>query len=176
MIGIYSSYIMRQEENNRNWNKVLSMPVSKNLVFIAKLVQVFSMILFSEIWICTLFVISGKVIGLTSAIPWVKLMIWCLFGTLGGTVIAAIQLMISLFIKSFALPVGIALGGGLSGLVFLAKHLGHIWPYSLMAYGMNSNAPQELLESGYVWFVVICIVYIVLFMTISSMILSRRDI
>lgn len=41
MIGIYSSYIMRQEENNRNWNKVLSMPVSKNLVFIAKLVQVF---------------------------------------------------------------------------------------------------------------------------------------
>lgn len=176
MIGIYSSYIMRQEENNRNWNKVLSMPVSKNLVFIAKLVQVFSMILFSEIWICTLFVISGKVIGLTSAIPWVKLMIWSLFGTLGGTVIAAIQLMISLFIKSFALPVGIALGGGLSGLVFLAKHLGHIWPYSLMAYGMNSNAPQELLESGYVWFVVICIVYIVLFMTISSMILSKRDI
>ena len=176
MIGIYSSYIMRQEENNRNWNKVLSMPVSRNLVFIAKLVQVFSMILFSEIWICTLFVISGKVIGLTSAIPWVKLMIWCLFGTLGGTVIAAIQLMISLFIKSFALPVGIALGGGLSGLVFLAKHLGHIWPYSLMAYGMNSNAPQELIESGYVWFVVICIVYIVLFMTISSMILSRRDI
>lgn len=176
MVGIYSSYIMRQEENNRNWNKVLSMPVSKNLVFIAKLVQVFSMILFSEIWICTLFVISGKVIGLTSAIPWVKLMIWSLFGTLGGTVIAAIQLMISLFIKSFALPVGIALGGGLSGLVFLAKHLGHIWPYSLMAYGMNSNAPQELLESGYVWFVVICIVYIVLFMTISSMILSKRDI
>ena len=45
-----------------------------------------------------------------------------------------------------------------------------------MAYGMNSNAPQELLESGYVWFVVICIVYIVLFMTISSTILSRRDI
>lgn len=176
MIGIYSSYMMHQEENNRNWNKVLSMPVSRNLVFIAKLVQVFFMIFFSEIWICALFVISGKVIGLTSAIPWGKLVIWCLFGTLGGTVIAAIQLMISLFIKSFALPVGIALGGGLSGLVFLAKHLGHIWPYSLMAYGMNSNAPQELIESGYVWFVVICIVYIVLFMMISSMILSRRDI
>ena len=59
MIGIYSSYIMRQEENNRNWNKVLSMPVSKNLVFIAKLIQVVFMIFLSEIWICTLFVISG---------------------------------------------------------------------------------------------------------------------
>lgn len=114
--------------------------------------------------------------GLTSAILWGKLVIWYLFGTLGGTVIAAIQLMISLFIKSFALPVGIALGGGLSGLVFLAKHLGHIWRYSLMAYGMNSNAPQELLESGYAWFVVICIVYIVRFMTISSTMLSWRDV
>ena len=51
---------MRQEENNRNWNKVLSMPVSKNLVFIAKLIQVVFMIFLSEIWICTLFVISGK--------------------------------------------------------------------------------------------------------------------
>ena len=63
------------------------------------------------------------------------------------------------FIKSLALPVGISLGGGLSAMVFLAKHLGHIPPYSLMAYGMNSSAPQELIKSGYVSFVVICIVY-----------------
>ena len=94
MIGIYSSYIMRQEENNRNWNKVLSMPVSKNLVFIAKLIQVVFMIFLSEIWICTLFVISGKVIGLTSAIQCDKLITWCLFGTLGGSVMASLQLMI----------------------------------------------------------------------------------
>ena len=66
--------------------------------------------------------------------------------------------------------------GTCPGLVFLAKHLGHIWPYSLMAYGMNSNAPQELLESGYVCFVVICIVYIAIFMITSSTILSKRDI
>lgn len=176
MIGIYSSYIMRQEENNRNWNKVLSMPVSKNLVFIAKLIQVVFMIFLSEIWICTLFVISGKVIGLTSAILCDKLITWCLFGTLGGSVMASLQLMISLFIKSFALPVGISLGGGLSGMVFLAKHLGHIWPYSLMAYGMNSNAPQELIKSGYMSFVIICIVYIAIFMITSSTILSKRDI
>ena len=176
MIGIYSSYIMRQEENNHNWNKVLSMPVSKNLVFIAKLIQVVFMIFLSEIWICTLFVISGKVIGLTSAIPCDKLITWCLFGTLGGSVMASLQLMISLFIKSFALPVGISLGGGLSGMVFLAKHLGHIWPYSLMAYGMNSNAPQELIKSGYMSFVIICIVYIAIFMITSSTILSKRDI
>ena len=89
---------------------------------------------------------------------------------------ASAQLLISLFIKSFALPVGISLAGGLSGLVFLAKELGHIWPYSLMAYGMNSNAPQELIESGYAWFVAICIIYILIFTLISSAVITKRDI
>lgn len=147
MIGIYCSYIMRQEENNRNWNKVLTMPVSKNNIFIVKLICTSFMILISEFWIAILFILSGKIVGISSAIPINKLIVWCLFGTLGGIVMASIQLMLSLFIKSFALPIALALAGGLSGLVFLAKNLGHIWPYSLMAYGMNSNAPQELVKT-----------------------------
>ena len=128
MIGIYCSYIMRQEENNRNWNKVLTMPVSKNNIFIVKLICTSFMILISEFWIAILFILSGKIVGISSAIPINKLIVWCLFGTLGGIVMASIQLMLSLFIKSFALPIALALAGGLSGLVFLAKNLGHIWP------------------------------------------------
>lgn len=87
--------------------------------------------------VCTLFVISGKVIGLTSAIPCDKLITWCLFGTLGGSVMASLQLMISLFIKSFALPVGISLGGGLSGMVFLAKHFRAY--LALFTYGIRNE-------------------------------------
>lgn len=176
MIGIYCSYIIHEEENNRNWNKVLTMPVSRGMIFISKLICASFMVLLSEIWIGVLFVISGKVAGISSAVPFGELIIWCLFGTLGGMVIASIQLMISLFIKNFALPVGIALGGGLSGLVFLAKNLGHIWPYSLMAYGMNSNSPQKLLETGYIPFIVTCILYIIIFMMINNTILNKRDI
>lgn len=176
MIGIYCSYIMHQEETHRCWNKMLAFPVSRNLIFIAKLLCAAFMIFLSEVWICILYVLSGKIIGMTSAPPVDKIIVWCLLGTLGGIVMASIQLMLSLFIKNFALPVAIALLGGLSGLLFLAKHLGHVWPYSLMAYGMNSNAPQELPETGYPAFVAICIAYIAVFMLISSLILSRRDI
>ena len=88
---------------------------------------------------------------------------------------ASIQLLLSLFIRSFALPVGIALAGGLSGLLFLAQGLGHIWPYSLMAYGMNSNSPQELLASGYAQFMLICLVYIAVVVFASSLVISRRE-
>ena len=147
--------------SRQTWlNKTLTMPVPKSEIFLAKLITVTFMILISEIWIGALLVISGKIIGMTAALPFKDIMIWCLFGTLGGMVMAAVQLVISMFIKSFALPIGISLVGGISGLVFLAKNLGHIWPYSLMAYGMNSNSPQQMLESGYIQFVLICIVYI----------------
>lgn len=176
LLGVYCSYIMHEEENNRNWNKVLTMPVNRNMVFVSKLLTAGSMILLSEIWIGVLFVISGKVIGMTTPVPFDKIIIWCLLGTLGGMVMASVQLMISLFIKNFALPIGIALGGGMSGILFLAKNLGHIWPYSLMAYGMNSNAPQKLIGNGYLQFVIICVVYIALFTIVSNFILSKRDI
>lgn len=176
MIGVYCSYIMRQEQNNHNWNKVLTMPVSRSMVFFAKLIMISLMILLSEIWIGVLFIISGKIAGITAALPVKELILWCLFGTLGGMVMASVQLLISLFLKSFALPVGIALAGGISGLVFLAKDLGHIWPYSLMAYGMNSNSPQQIMESGYLPFVITCILFITVFTLAGSVILKRRDI
>lgn len=176
LLGVYCSYLMHMEHNNNNWNKVLTFPVSRSLVFVSKLITVSAMLLLTELWIGVLFIVSGKLVGLPSPAPYSELIIWCLFGTLGGMVMASIQLMISLFIRSFALPVGIALGGGLSGLVFLAKKLGHIWPYSLMAYGMNANSPQEILKSGYVSFVMICVAYIVVFTAMSSVILSKKDI
>ena len=175
MLGIYCAYIMRLEQNHHNWNKTLTMPVPKSEIFLAKLLTVTFMILLSEIWIAGLLIISGKIIGMTAAFPLKEIIIWCSLGTLGGMVMAAAQLIISIFIRSFALSVGISLGGGISGLVFLAKNLGHLWPYSLMAYGMNSNSPQELLASGYAQFVIICLVYIILFTFLGSFIMNKQE-
>ena len=132
MVGVYCSYLMRQEQNQHNWNRVLSLPVPRGMVFVAKMVCASLMILLSEIWIAVLFAFSGTIVGLTSP-PVGEIAIWCLFGTLGGMVMASLQLAVSLFVRSFAVPVGISLAGGISGLIFLAKGLGHIWPYSLMA-------------------------------------------
>lgn len=175
MIGVYCAYIMRLEHNNHNWNKILTMPQSRASIFISKLLTASFMVLISEIWIGVLFIISGRLIGMTAP-PYADIIIWCVFGTLGGTVMAAIQIFLSIFIKSFALPIGIAFAGGLSGLVFLAKDLGHIWLYSLMAYGMNSNSPQQIMESGYGVFIAICVIYIAVFTVIGSVVMSKRDV
>lgn len=174
MIGVYCSYLIGLEHNNHNWNKILTLPVNKKMIFIAKFLTVSFLILISELWIGILFVLSGKLVHISGTLPFASLITWCLFGTLGGMVMASIQLLLSIYIKSFALPVGISFAGGLSGLVFLAKDLGHIWPYSLMAYGMNSNAPQKMSESGYGQFAGTCIVFILLVTLIAGRVLEKR--
>lgn len=175
MLGVYCAYLMRLEHLNRNWNKIFALPVGRGLVFVAKFVTAAFLLLVSEAWIGALFVISGCYVGL-AAPPYRDIIIWCLFGTLGGMVMAAIQLVLSMLVQSFALPVGISFAGGLSGLLFLAKDLGHIWPYSLMAYGMNSNARQVLTESGYLWFVAVCVLYIAAAVITGSILAGKRDV
>ena len=175
MVGVYCAYLMRLEHDQHNWNRILTMPVKRPLIFLAKLITASAMILLNELWIGVLFVLSGKLIGMTTPVPLCSVVIWCFFGTLGGTVMAAIQLLISLWVKSFTLPIGISLAGGISGLLFLAKHLGHIWPYSLMAYGMNSNAPQQMLKSGYAGFAGICTVYIIIITGAASVLMNRKE-
>lgn len=175
MLGIFCSYLINEEKANHNWNRLLTLPVKRSAVFGAKLAVAGFMAFCSEAWIVILFVISGKVIGMDAPVPWGSVLRWCMMGTLGALVMVSIQLLVSLIAKSFALPVGIALFGSLSGLGFLAKGKGHIYPYSLMAYGMNANAPQQLEESGYLSFAAVCIFYILLVGIITSLYLEKKD-
>ncbi len=175
MLGIYCAYLARLENAGNNLNKLFSLPVKRTSIFFAKLITAASMLLLSLIWICILFVLSGYTAGLTDP-PWLSIAQWCVFGTLGGMVIVAIQLLLSMNIKSFALPIAIAFAGGLSGLAGLAKSLGHIWVYSLLSYGMNANAPQELEKSGYLQFVLVCVAYIVLFTSIGAAVTAKKDV
>lgn len=173
LIGIYCAYIMNIE--NSCWNKVLTMPVKRTAVFMAKLCSASFMVLLSELLILALFRISGGIIGLTTPFPLKQAVIRCIFGTMGGITAAGFQLLLSLYIRNFALPTAIALCGGISALGFISKDLGNLWLYSLMAYGMNSNSPNQLSESGYFSFIGVCIMYIICISILSNIIFSRKD-
>ena len=167
---------MRLEKNNRNLTKLLTLPISRKELFVAKLLSAGKIILFTEVWIGVLFLISGKIAGLTAKPPVGSLVIWCLFGTLGGIAMAALQLIVSLLCDSFALPVGISFAGGISGLMVMSKG-GWMYPYSLMAYGMvSNNNKQQLTAEGYPQFVLICLFYLAVFTAAGAMIMDRREV
>ena len=178
LLGFYCSYLMRIEKNNHNLTKLLTLPISRKQLFLAKLLSAGKIILLSETWVGVLFIISGMLVGMKTKPPVGELVIWCLFGALGALVIEALQLIISLFCDSFALPVGISFAGGLTGLLAMAKGgYGHIYPYSLMAYGMvANNSKQQLTVDGYPQFVLVCVWYLFVFTVIGAMIMERKEV
>lgn len=140
LIGVYGSYLFRLEHTNHNWNQMGVAPIPRAMVYFAKLWLVSEMILFTQIWIGILFVVSGKLVGLAGPIP-PELFVWLLSGWVGAISIAAVQLAASMLIRSFAVPVGIALIGGITGLAAASKGFGLWYPYSLLSLGMNANSP-----------------------------------
>ena len=92
--------------------------------------------------------------------PPIQTCFWLLRGCLGGLAIATLQLLLSSFIRSFALPIAIALLGSIAGLLFSSRDLGLYCPYSLMLLGMNSNKSEDVLGQNTVLFFVICAVYL----------------
>lgn len=175
IIGVYCSYLCRLEHTNHNWNIIMTAPVPVSYFYYSKLIMASVMVLLTQIWIGVLFVISGKLCGLMSTIP-PELPEWLLCGAVGGIVICAIQLCISLAIRSFAVPVGIALIGGVGGLAALAKGYGVWFPYSLLCLGMRVNKPGGPLQCSAEQFVLNSLLYLSVCIMFAVVWLKKRDV
>lgn len=157
LIGTYCSYLWRLEHLRNNWNSFLTAPVSHFALYFGKLFQGVLMTILGNVWVFFLYFICGKLCGLNTPVPKAALS-WFLFGTLGGIVVCCIQLTLSLWIRSFAIPIGIALAGGIGGMLITNKGLGCFYPYSLYAIGMRANNPNMELPAGQ--FLSGCVVFI----------------
>lgn len=174
LIALYSAYLWRLEHINHNWNILKSSPVPLADIYWSKLLIIIKVTIITQLWLSLLFFVGGKFIGLSGFIP-VRILFWILRGTLAGLAIGALQLLLSLIIHSFALPIGIALMGSISGLLLSTKGLGLYWPYSLMLMGMNSNKEEEALTGGSLSFFISVLLFFLLFSIISIQIMKRRE-
>ena len=175
LIGVYSSFLYRMEHINHNWNTIMTMPVPVIYFIFTKLLSAGFMVVLTQVWTGVLFIVSGKVVGLTTVLP-PELMTWLFIGAIGAFVISAVQLAISLAIRSFAVPVGIALLGGISGLFSIAKGIG-IWnPYALLSLGMEANNPGGQMPYDTGQFVVHSLIFILLSLIFSVIWLRKRDV
>ena len=99
---------------------------------------------------------------------------WLFFGFCASSAIASVQLTLSLIIRSFAVPIGISLLGGIIGIAVRAKGLGLYSPYSLFPIGMCSNNPEGNLECSIISFMISCILFVLIFSGISILKMKKR--
>ena len=174
LIALYCSYIWRVEHVNYNWNHLMTMPVSAADVFLSKLLLAVRCTVFLQIWMWVLFLIAGKAVGLPG-MPDLQILVWLLRGSLGALAITSLQLLLSMVIRSFAVPIALALLGSVAGLLASNGGLGLFWPYSLMLMGMNANKTEDMVSSS-LGFGISTLVFFVVFTGVGILWLRKRDV
>ncbi len=89
-------------------------------------------------------------------------------------VVCCVQLLLSLLIRSFAVPIGIALAGGILGLYMTNHDYGMNYPYSIYCLGMRANNPN--MEISTLTLIVNSIGYIAIFAALSVFYLRKHEI
>ena len=173
LLGVFCAWQWRLEHTDHNWNSFLTAPVPVGDLYLAKLIWAAAMSLLSQVWIGVLFVLSGKLVGLTVPIP-PELFGWLACGAVGGVSVCAVQLYFSLIIRAFSPPVAFGLIGGIVGLMATAQGFGYAFPYSLLCIGMRANNPK--MELNPLPFALSVLAYLVLFTLLSIRYLKKRDI
>ena len=176
LVAVYAAYLWRLEHLGNNWNLILSAPVRPFCLYFAKFCVVAKMALLTQLWVLALFVVCGRLWAGLPGRPPAQIILWLLRGFVGSLVVVALQCLLSMVIRSFALPVLLALGGGVVGMLPASRGMAHFWPYALMLLGMNANRAEDALTGGIAPFLASCAVFAALFCVIANQLLTRRDV
>lgn len=176
MLGLYAAYLWRLEHLGHNMNTLMAAPVPRMDVFLAKGIVVSAMVLLTQLWVFVLYIVCGKVFARLPGWPDAHLLIWMLRGTLGAVPVAALELLLAMCIRSFAVPVLLALGGGVVSVVAVNNGLGLLWPYALVLMGMNANRGEDVLAGSTAAFIVSCAAFTLAFLALAYGMLKRRDV
>jgi len=143
LIAICCAFVCRLEHNNRNWNMVLTSPLSVTSLFAAKLFIVGALILAAQTFFVLMYWASGRLFALSGDFP-MEIVAWSLRGWFASLSIASLQLGLSIRIRSFAAPIGIGLCAVFLGLGMYVLKIGMLFPHSLLTIGMGVLSQKGL--------------------------------
>lgn len=176
MVGVYAAYLWRLEHLGHNWNLIMAAPVRPLCLFIAKFAAVVKMTLLTQLWVFALYLVLGKLWAGLPGWPPAQIFLWLLRGVAGSFAIIGVELLLSMLIRSFAVPVLVGLAGGVSGMLFASRGLGLWWPYALMQMGMNSNKAEDTLAGSLLPFAASCLGWTLLCLAAAWLLLTKRDV
>ena len=171
IIGIFTGCIWRVEHSGTNMN-ILMTHQRPAMIVLGKYAATCFITSVSLIWVVALYLIAGSMIHIDGELP-SGIIQWMGLGILSSWVICAFQVLVSLVIRNFVLPIIVAFLGGFAGLSCIAKDMPYLTPFSLFDLAMNQ---RELGNANIGAFTLSSVIFIVVFIMISIVYLSRSDV
>ena len=173
LVGILCSLLWRMEHQDSNWNLILTVTTPEKLVKDKWMTAV----LLSSVcilWIALIYLFTGKIIlRLPGEVPelfWIRM--------LGAAVclsaVSAVQSMLSMIFRSFAVPISLAFVGSIAGLWLTVKGAYYAVPYSMLIYGMGSSSITGELNVPVL--LASCCFYVLAALTCSIIFLKKTDV
>ena len=153
----------------------MTTPVARSTIFIAKLVVLAKSILVAQVLLMVFIIIVGKVVfRFEQPIP-INMLWWLFMGWFSALSVGAVQLYLSMRIRSFAVPVGLAVCLSIGGLAFHLAGLSEMFPYSQIILGLSSQ-DEVLPIDSITTLVPMVLVYTVLFVILAPKHLKKADV
>ena len=176
MVAAYAAYLWRLEHLGHNWNLIMASPVQPLTLFTAKFVVVAKLALLTHAFVFCLYLLCGKVFAHLPGLPPAALPLYLLRGALGALAVIAVQLVLAMIIRSFAVPIFLGLLGGITGIFAGSKGYALLWPYALMQAGMNANRSEDTLAGNYGMFFLSCVLWLAAMFLLAWVLLRKRDV
>lgn len=147
LIGIICAYIWYSEHKRQAIKLLLTSAFSFRDIIWAKMLVAFSLVMLSQLYFLSLYVISGLLFRFEMAFP-LELLFWALLTSLFSLVLVAIQSYLSLRIASFAPPVALSMLLGIGGFVLSAQaifpELAYLLASSKLSLAINQMTTPHL--------------------------------
>ena len=176
LIAIACAYEWRLEHTGRNWNALMTVPVPRRDIYWGKFAAVAVFSLLAQILFLALYFCAGRIFRFSDPFPASDAARWFFCAWLGSLAVAAMQLLFSMVIRSFAVPIGLELLFCILGFGLAAKGKWQFSPNSLLIAGLGSVNQDALGAVDMGTFVLICFLFIFLFCLLSLFFLRKRDI
>lgn len=172
LIGVCCSYLWRMEHTGTNWNQIKCLASPWKIVKDKLLVSALLAALM-QLWLLILFIAGGIYAGLSLPLPR-ELTEWMLCGLVGSIAVCSIQLFLSLVIRSFAVPIGIAILCSVGGLFLANRGMWYLTPHFLLGLGMRANNP--FYQINIPAFLAVCAAYLTTTAILSVQYILRHDV
>ncbi|MTB58622.1 ABC transporter permease [Streptococcus uberis] len=175
LFSIISSISCQFEENNKNWQRLISLPIQPKKLILTKIQSLALVSLFSQLLLFLLFVISSQILKV-EMIGLNQIVCWCLTGWLATLTITSLQTYLNLKFQNFSIPILLSVIFSIFGLMilFVNKTLFTIFPYNQIVIGMRGRSLKMFNLTEMFFFLFINILYISIFYLLSCKELKRR--